>query len=69
MTPPPSNEEAEIVELQLRPHPGQASLENAMIKNLVTSPLCTVSHLIRYIGLDLSEDGEKLIHHFDIVTH
>ena len=39
------------VELQLRPHPSHPAVLNHAIRNLVTSPLCTVSHLTKYLSL------------------
>ncbi len=38
------------VELQLRPHPSHPVILDHAIRNLVTSPLCTVSHLAKYIS-------------------
>lgn len=39
------------VELQIRPHPCQSNLTEMAIRNLSSSPLCTVSHLLRFIKL------------------
>ncbi|XP_064384201.1 E3 ubiquitin-protein ligase RING2-like [Halichondria panicea] len=39
------------VELQLRPHPSHPAALDHAIRNLVTSPLCTVSHLAKYLSL------------------
>lgn len=48
---------SENVEIQIRPHPQQPNLKDTVIKNLVTSPLCTMSHLVRYMGLNPLNEG------------
>ena len=51
---PPSSESgnSDDVELQIRPHPQHSELDEMAIRNLATSPLCTVSHLLRFIKLN-----------------
>ncbi len=50
----PSSEQGSIeeVEIQIRPHPHLTNPNDTAIKNLLTSQLCTVSHLIRYISMN-----------------
>ncbi len=59
LTPPPA-EPNDIIELQLRPHPSQTNVDSTAIRNLVTSSVCTITHLIRYMGLNLNEEGEPV---------
>lgn len=52
-TPPPGElVTGETVEIQIRPHPDHANLNEMAIKNLATSPLCTISHILRFIKLN-----------------
>lgn len=64
---PPSSEPggSESVEIQIRPHPQHSELAEMAIKNLATSPLCTVSHLLRFIKLNTAsapEEAGKVLH-------
>ncbi len=58
---PPSSEVGsdDIVEIQIRPHPLHSSLHQMAIKTLATSSLCTVSHLLRYIKLNMTPPPES----------
>ena len=58
---PPSSEHggSETLEIQIRPHPQHSSLNKMAIKNLETSPMCTVSHLLRFIKLNLDSEALK----------
>lgn len=58
---PPSSEPggSESVEIQIRPHPQHSELAEMAIKNLATSPLCTVSHLLRFIKLNTASAPEE----------
>lgn len=61
VTPPPSEHGGETVELQIRPHPDHSNLTDTAIKNLATSPLCTVSHLLRFIQLNTATTESGVI--------
>ena len=49
------------VELQLRPHPNHPVVSDHAIRNLVTSPLCTISHLVKFLSINqlLEKDVQK----------
>lgn len=57
---PPSSEAGsdDIIELQIRPHPRHSGLHQMPIKTLATSSLCTVSHLLRFIKLNMASPLE-----------
>ena len=54
---PPSSEGADTLEIQIRPHPQHTSLNRMAIKNLVTSPACTIAHLLRFIKLNMDSEA------------
>lgn len=54
---PPSSEGADTLEIQIRPHPQHSTLNRMAIKNLVTSPACTIAHLLRFIKLNLESEA------------
>ena len=60
VTPPPSESGgSDSVEIQIRPHPHHSNLNDMAIRNLATSPLCTVAHLLRYIKLNTPVAAES----------
>ena len=59
-TPPPeqaSSSDNEEVELQIRPHPNDPSMAGEAIRTLVTSKLCTVAHLVKYLAISSHLDS------------
>ena len=59
-TPPPeqASSDSEEVELQIRPHPNDPSMEGEAIRTLVTSKLCTVAHLVKYLAISSHLDSD-----------
>ena len=61
-TPPPeqapSDVDSEEVELQIWPHPNDPSMEGEAIRTLVTSKLCTVAHLVKYLTVSSQLDSD-----------
>jgi hypothetical protein len=48
-SPPLTDEDDDEVEMQVRPHPQDASVTNFPIRNLATVPVATVAHILKYI--------------------
>ena len=58
-TPPPSDQisQDEEVELQIRPHPNNPSMADESIRTLVTTKVCTVAHLVKFLSVSAHVDG------------
>lgn len=61
-TPPPEQSSSDVdneeVELQIRPHPNDLSMAGEAIRTLVTSKMCTVAHLVKYLAIPPHLDSD-----------
>ena len=62
-TPPPPNnpdgqQENEEVELQIRPHPHDPLLVEEAIRTLITTKICTVAHLVKFLSISSHLDPD-----------